>query len=235
MDQCVEQRKTTLTDAVAGALREVIQGREPGGGWGIELDVVQVAQVFVVDPQLRRQLEAEVRNSIKVKSDLSEIRTQEGIKLAQAESERRLKQEELTSERERVTLAREKLRLQRQLERDEIETETPVRLLKIQNQAEVLRQEMDKAGLETQLRQHQVQKDLLLDRAKQDLRKEILPLEQVPSIAASLAQLMQGVNLSVYGSDTNPLASVGPLVDLLSGIVRQSLERQAAGTQAAGG
>ena len=58
MDQCIEERKTTLTDAVASALRQVIHGRDGQPGWGIELDVVQVAQVFIVDQDLRRQLEA---------------------------------------------------------------------------------------------------------------------------------------------------------------------------------
>src|SRR5262249_16426675 len=121
MDECIAQRKTTLTDAVASALRQVIPGRGGEPGWGLELDVVQVAQVLIVDAQLRRQLEAEVRNGIRVKSELSGIRTREGIKLAEVESERRLQQEALQTERDRTAIAREQLRLRQDFERDKIE------------------------------------------------------------------------------------------------------------------
>jgi hypothetical protein len=52
MDECIEQRKTTLTEAVAAALRQAVQGGDGCPGWGIEVDVVQVAQVFIVDQNL---------------------------------------------------------------------------------------------------------------------------------------------------------------------------------------
>jgi regulator of protease activity HflC (stomatin/prohibitin superfamily) len=119
MDECIRERKTTLTDAVASALRPLAQG------WGISLDVVQVAQVFIVDQELRRQLEAEVRNAIKAKSELSEIQTREGIQIAETTSERRLQQEELESEREKARIAQERLRLDKELERARIEADTP--------------------------------------------------------------------------------------------------------------
>lgn len=82
MAECIEQRKTTLTEAVAAALREVAHGRDGQSGWGICVDVVQVAQVFIVDDELRRQLEAEVRNQLKSTSELSNICTQEAIQQA---------------------------------------------------------------------------------------------------------------------------------------------------------
>jgi regulator of protease activity HflC (stomatin/prohibitin superfamily) len=34
MEECIQQRTTTLTDTVASALEQVIQGRQPGQGWG---------------------------------------------------------------------------------------------------------------------------------------------------------------------------------------------------------
>src|SRR5512147_1237733 len=44
MKDCIEQRKTTLTDAVRNALNEVVQDTSTEAGWGVDIDVVQVAQ-----------------------------------------------------------------------------------------------------------------------------------------------------------------------------------------------
>jgi hypothetical protein len=210
MDECVQQRKTTLTDTVASALRGVErsegEGPQAGRGWGIELDVVQVAQVFIVDQELRRHLEAEVRNALKGRSELSEIQTREGIQVAQAASARRLQQEELEAERERARIDLEKLRLQKEHERAEIEAETPNQLLRIQQEEAVLQRQLDKHQLELRVRELAVRLELLGERARQDLRKEILPLEQAPEIARALSRMLQGAHLSVYGQDTALLA-----------------------------
>jgi hypothetical protein len=229
MEECIEQRKTTLTDAVASALQEVIRGPDGGHGWGIELDVVQVAQVFIVDNELRRQLEAEVRNTIKVKSELSEIQMREGIKIAQTTSERRLQQEGLEAERQRVTIAREKLRLQKDFEKAEVEADAPVRLLKIQQQAEVLARELEKSRLEVQVRELAARAETALDRVRQDLRKEVLPLEQAPALAGALARMFRGMNLSVYGQDGALLSSVAPVIDLLARRLREAVQTSAPG------
>src|SRR5262249_16248855 len=130
MRECIEQRESTLSDGVANALKRVVQGVTPEDGWGIALDVVQVAQVFMVDNDLRGQLEAEVRDAIQLKSQLSDIRKQEEIQQAKATSERRLRMEDMEAERERLAIAREKLQLQKQLERDQIEAEVPLRALR---------------------------------------------------------------------------------------------------------
>lgn len=222
MTECIEQRKTTLTDSVASALREVIEGHNRGSGWGIELDVVQVAQVYVVDTELRRQLESEVRNTIKSRSELSEIQLREGIRIAQTTSERRLLQEDLQAERERMRIAQEKLQLQQDYQRDQLEAETPVRMLKIEKEAEVLQQELDRYRLEAQVNERKTEAELVRERAKQNLRKEILALEQTPEVAQALAQLFQGVNLSIYGQDAGILQSLTPVVDLLVGHIRQA-------------
>jgi hypothetical protein len=224
MDECIEQRKTTLTDAVATALRQVIHGRDGEPGWGIDLDVVQVAQVFIVDAELHRQLEAGVHNAIRVKSELSEVRTREEIKLAEALSDRRLQQEGLELEREKTTIAREKLRLEKDFEREKIEAEAPNRLLQIEKQVEVLRRELGLYEVQAQVKERKVHAELIEAKAKQDLRKEILPLEQTPAIAEALSRMLHGVNLSVYGQEAPLLGSLAPLVDLLVNAVRSSLQ-----------
>ena len=80
MVNCIEQRKTSLTQVVETALQKTIHGADgQTNDWGIEVEAAQVAQVFIVDAELRKQLEAEVRNEIKVKSDQSNINSQEAI------------------------------------------------------------------------------------------------------------------------------------------------------------
>ena len=222
MAECIEQRKTTLTDAVAGVLRQVIQGSDRGPGWGIDLDVVQVAQVYVVDADLRHQLEAEVRNTIKSKSELSEIQMKEGIHIAQTASQRRLLQEDLQGERERVQIAREKLLLNKDFERDQLEADTPVRMLKIEKEAEVLEQEVDRYRLEVQANELKTQAELVAERARQELRKDLLAVEQTPAVAQALARLFRGLHLSIYGQDTALLGSLAPVVEMLVARLREA-------------
>jgi flotillin len=210
MSECIEQRKTTLTDVVSAT------------GWGITLDVVQVAQVFIVDQELRRQLEAEVRNQIKGQSDLSELRMHEELKRAQAASERRLQQEGLETEKERMAITRAKLQLQNELEREEIESKTPLRLLQIAMQQDVAQAEVALAHITNTLRTLEVEREMLLAQAQQKLRKEILPLEQIPLIAESAAKVWQGANLSIYGETAPVVATLGPLLEVLTQALRSS-------------
>ncbi len=228
MAECVEQRKTTLTDTVAVALQQVVQGNGERPGWGITLDVVQVAQVFIVDQELRRQLEAEVRNQIKSQSDLSELRMREDLKRAQAASDRRLQQEGLETEKQRISIARAKLQLQNELEREEIEAKTPVRLLQIATQQDIAQAEVALAQITKALRTLEVEREMLLAQAQQALRKEIMPLEQVPLIAEAAAKVWQGTNLSIYGETTPVVATIGPLVEILTHALRAGSPNSAA-------
>jgi hypothetical protein len=220
MKECIEQRKTTLTDTIRNALQQVINGKDEKG-WGIDVEVVQVAQVFIVDDDLRKQLEAEVRNQIRSTSELSDIKMQEEIELAKTSSERRLHQESLETEKQRLDIAQQTMELQKQFESEQIERDAPVQLLRIQRREEILKQELKMRKLEHEVKSLQAKTDVLADKAKQDLRKEILPVEQVPEIAQAVSQMLQGANLSVYGESAGPLVSaVGPLVELLANTLR---------------
>jgi len=223
MKDCIEQRKTTLTDAVRNALGEVVRGSDTEAGWGIDIDVVQVAQVFIVDNELRRQLEAEVRNQIRSTSDLSEIRMQEDIQLAKVVSERRLQQENLESEKQRVSIAEETFQLQKELEKNQTESDTPVQMLKMEHKLELMQKELELRRLEHEIKELEVRMTVLAEKAKQDLRKEILPLEQLPEIASSLSQMFKGVNLSVYGDATESVFSTyAPLIELLINTLKRA-------------
>jgi len=206
---------------VRNALKEVIDGKDGEKGWGIDMEVVQVAQVFIVDQELRKQLEAEVRNQIKSTSELSDIKMQEEIELAKASSERRLHQEALETEKQRLDIAQQTMELQKRFESEQIEIDAPVQLLKIKRQEEKLKQELKMRKLEHDVKTLEAETNILADKAKQDLRKEILPIEQVPEIAQAVSQMLQGANLSVYGESAGSLVSaIGPLVELLANTLR---------------
>jgi hypothetical protein len=230
MEECIEQRETTLTDHVSDALNRVISTHRDvenkGGDWGIEIDVAQVAQVFIVDEVLRRQLEAEVRDKIKATSDLSQIRTQEQVQMAQASSVRTLQLQEMETERALHEVTKEKLRLQKALEGEQIEAEAANQLLQSTKQREVLEQERTTRRLAAEVKALEVEEQMLMRRAEQALRKEILPVEQVSEIATALSSMFQGANLSIYGSDSDLVASVLPVVNLLTDRVRQVSNRR---------
>ena len=259
MTECIEYRKTTLTQVVAVALQKTVHGEDgQKNDWGIEVEVAQVAQVFIVDAELRKQLEAEVRNEIKVKSDQSNIHSQEEIRLANLASEdrlqekklaadkenlrrqeelelaqlarqRRMQTENLETERQTMQVEQEKLHLQVQAEQIRLETETPIRLLKLEKQLAVLQKELEMHQLQNQVKELEAAGTLFLERARQDLRREILPLEQAPQMVAAASKLLQGTNLSIYGENNQLLGQLAPIFEWLT----RTLQQTAANVQSA--
>jgi len=244
MNECIEQRKTTLSKVVEDALAATIH-QENGIDWGLTVEVGQLAQVFIVDVGLRQQLEAQVRNEIKLKADQSNIKADEETELAQMTSANRVAEQKLASSREELR-RREELELtdiarQRRMETEKLETqrsalaleqqrfeaemaaaeakvnsEAPVRLLRVAKDAEVLREELAVGELRNQVRASEVEREVLKQRVEQELRRLMLPLEQAPAIAESASHLFQGANLSLYGENAQVLGQLAPLLDVLS-------------------
>jgi len=252
MTQCIEERKTTLSGVVTAALEQTIHGDDrDANAWGIAVEVAQVAQVFIVDAQLRQQLEAEVRNEIKLQSDQSNIRTEEEVRLAEMASEdrvqeqklatdkdalrrqeeielaqvvrqRRAQAEDLVTTRQALELGQEKFRLELEVEQNRAKEESPVRLLKIANERAILQEELEMRRLQNQVKAFEVEAELLLERGRQDLRRDILPIEQAPQIVESASRVLQGTNLSIYGDGSQVVGQLGPLFDLLARAVQQA-------------
>lgn len=275
MQECIEQRKTTLTDAVASALRQAVQGQERG--WGIELDVVQVAQVFIVDQELRRQMEAEVRNQIRSSSELSNMRMKEELLLATTLTERKRLQETLETEIERARVEKERGRLNLELEQERqqvqakldsertrihgemereqlqletqlaqerlqsesetqrqriqaeaaleaarIEHDAPVQLLRLAKDHERLEQELERMRKLLELRELEVRQEMLSERAHHELRKELLPLEQVPVVAEAVGRMFQGAQLTFYGEASPLLSALTPALGVLSHALKEA-------------
>ncbi len=252
MVECIEQRKTTLSGVAEAALRSTIH--DAGGGasdWGIAVEAAQLAQVFIVDPDLRRQLEAEVRNEIKLRSDQADLRTteetqlsamasegrvqeqklagdreslrrEEAMELARLARERRMQAEQLAAEQQRLELEQQRFRSQMDAEQARVASEAPVRLFRIAREREILAEEMELRDLQARVKALDVERELLLPRAQQELRREILPLEQAPQIVESASKVLQGANLSIYGEDGQLMGQLGPLFEILTRAVRQA-------------
>lgn len=244
MAECIEQRKTTLSQVAATALQIASHGEAgtggaagapdeagPAGGrsgggaaaWGITIDVVQVAQVFIVDAELRRQLEAEVRSEIRARSEEADLRTGEQTRLAQMASDVRVQEQKLTGDREELR-RREALELADLARRHRVDAERRAgerRAFELER--EVLASRLELRRLERDIRALEVEQEVLLDRARQDLRREILPIEQAPRIVEAASRVLQGTSLSVYGDDARLVGQLAPVLDVLGRAVRDAV------------
>jgi hypothetical protein len=257
MAECIEQRKTTLSGVVEAAMAATVHGEgTQANDWGIEVEVARVAQVFIVDAQLRQQLEAEVRNEIKLKSDQSTIRSQEEIRLAELTSEgrvqekklatdrdslrrqeelelaqlarqRRMQAESLATDQQALALEQERLHSQLAAEQDRVNAEAPVRLLRIATESGILREELELRRLQNEVKAFDVEADLLLERARQALRLEMLPLEQAPRMVEAASRVLRGTNLSIYGENGQLLNQIAPIFELLTRSVQQATQGRA--------
>ena len=216
MKACIEERKTTLTDAVAGALGRVVSGDRAEAGWGIALELVQVAQVFIVDEALRLRLEAELRNDIAARAARSDIEMQEQVSLAKVSSERRLAVAELERERESAAIATEKLELEQALATARIDAEAPTARRRLTTARELCELELELAERQARLGELEAARDLALARAKQELEERILPLKQVPQVAESLGKVFHNADLALYGADNAVISTLAPLVDFVT-------------------
>lgn len=251
MVECIEQRKTTLSQVAAVALAETINDAD-GGGWGVTVEVAQLAQVFIVDTELRRQLESEVRNEIKLKSDASDLRTheeteltklasadrvaeqqlaadrerlrrEEELTLAQTARDRRMQTEQLETTRHALELEGARLHAELEAERDRIDTATPVRLHELESRDAVLRRQIETQQLRNALQALKVEHEMLLPTSKQALRREILPIEQTPQIVESAAKVLNGTSLAVYGAEAQIVGQVAPLLETIGRAVERSM------------
>ncbi|HEY5630099.1 MAG TPA: hypothetical protein VIR16_11365, partial [Candidatus Limnocylindrales bacterium] len=201
MPECIEGRKTTLTGVAAQALATAVAGGTSGDPWGIVIEAAQVAQVFIVDNGLRAQLEAETRNEIRLRADQSNIKTQQETQLTQMASQARVDEQQLAKEREdlrraeeldqarvardrrkaaedlataqqQMAIEQERFAAQMASDQAQLASERPVRLAKIEQEREALTQELVLRELATRVKALEVEREMLLARAQQELRRE---------------------------------------------------------------
>jgi hypothetical protein len=104
-----------------------------------------------------------------------------------------------------------------------LEAETPVRLLSLEKQTTILQKELEMRQLQNQVKELEAAENLIFERARQDLRREILPLEQAPQMVAAASTLLHGTNLSIYGENSQLLSQLAPIFELLTRSLQQSV------------
>jgi hypothetical protein len=223
MVECIEQRKTTLSNVIREALKATIHPPARADGWGLTLEVAQVAQVFIVDTELRQQLEAEVRNEVRLRSDQSTVRTEEEIQLAEMTSRDRVAEQKLLSDREALRRSESLVSTEMAAQRARIEAEAPVRLARIARDREALEQELEMRALENRVQAIRVEHDLQRARAEQDLRLEMLPVEQGPRIIEAASSVLHGANLSLFGEEAGLMRHVAPVLEAVSRAVERTM------------
>ena len=226
-------------------------GAGADGAWGVSVEAARVAQVFITDSELRKQLEAEIRNEIRLQADRSDLTSKEAIQLARLASEGRVLEQRLTSdqdavqrqeamalaelarerrmqtellatERQALELEQERFHAKATIDQDRLDTETPVRLQAIEIQAGDPARGVEAPGAPEPGEGDQVERDMLLDRARQDMRLEMLPIEQGPQIVEAASKVLNGTNLSIYGEGAEVMGGLAPMFELLTRAVRQS-------------
>jgi len=191
MDECINERKTTLTDAITQELSKVVES------WGIKISIVQVAQVFIVEEKIRRQLEAEVRNTLRANSELSDIKTAEAISLEESASKVRIKQEESENEKKVMAL------------------DTPLKIFEAEQDLLTMAKMLELYKLKEQMNMQKAKANLAVEVEENSVRKEMISLEQIPQIADSISKVYQGANLTFYKDSSDVMAGLKPVLDLL--------------------
>ena len=215
MDACINERKTTLTDAVTIELEKVVQD------WGIKISVAQVAQVFIVEEEIRKQLEAEVRNELRANSELSDIKTEEAISKETSASELRLKKEEFENQKERLKIEQERKELERDNDKKEIERLTPLKIFEAEQDMLTMNKMMELYELKEKMNVLKAKANLAEKIEKNKVKKEMLPLEQVPEIAESVSRMFNGANLSFYKDSSEIMSGVTPMIDMVTRALKQ--------------
>lgn len=319
MEKCIGERKTTLSQAVHQAVHTLVEN--PDSPWGVEILQSQVAQVFIIDEDLRKQLDAETRSSIETDSQNARLKSEADVTLIEINNQKRvidlkseneLHQLELRAklEEEQNTLrlreaansdkvARQKMEMEDARKKEEIRQSTSAELLHIQSQKEILQSQTDNkmheqdmialslekahevrqreiqssnalqrieienrdeilkreiefeynrsvrenemrieiaqseqellkekialARLDLELKSIEEEAILLKTKAEHEMKKELLPIQQMPEITKNLTGALEGMNVSVYGSDAGMIAGLEPILQSIGSILKSGL------------
>jgi transcriptional regulatory protein RtcR len=173
------------------------------------------------------RLRARVRNDIKAASELAGIEAAEKVALATVAAGRRARAEELETQRQASAIESESARLRNKLEQEKLEASEPVALLTIGSKQRLLREEIELRRVEQEVKRLEVAIDLTRRKARQDLRREILPLEQTPEIARALSGILGGAQISMIGGESSPLlAQLAPLLAYLRALLTRTTARE---------
>lgn len=214
MESCINERKTTLSQAITQELDKVVQS------WGVEVNVAQVAQVFIVEEDIRRQLESEVRNSLRTSSELFDIKTEEEIFRENAASKLRRKQDEFENEKERMRILYEQKKLELENQQKEMALQTPLKIFEAEQEMISMQKMIEVYELKEKMNALKAKANLAIEIEQNRVRKEMIQIEQLPQIAESISQMFQGANLTFYKDSSDVMSGVKPMMDMLAKAIK---------------
>lgn len=244
MEMTIRERNKTINADLNKRLKSIARGESGLKPWGIDVDV-HVQQVFPADSLIQSQLQAETKDKIKGEEQLSHITSDEIIKKASIASQKKLDSETHSREMEKISLeqAQDERRLQKQSrinslkfqqQKDEVVLKQEVEQERIRSEHLLKRQtyeedltllEREKELLEAQktiesLRNEvealNLEREINRERQFNEIKRDILPIEQMPEIAASFADALKGSKLSVYGENTDIMKPLSFIVDYIA-------------------
>lgn len=244
MEMAIRERNKTINADLKSRLKSIVRGESGLKPWGIEVDV-SVQQVFPADNLIQSQLQAETKDKIKGEEQLSHINSDEIIKTASIASQKKLDSETHSRELEKISLeqAQEERRLQKQSrinslkfqqQKDEVLLKQEVEQEKIRSEHLIKRQTLDEdltlldrekellearkiiESLRNEVEALNLEREINRERQFNDIKRDILPIEQMPEIAASFAGALQGSKLSVYGDNADFMKPLSFLVDYIA-------------------
>lgn len=214
MESCINERKTTLSQAITQELDKVVQS------WGVEVNVAQVAQVFIVEEDIRRQLESEVRNSLRTSSELFDIKTEEEIFRENAASKLRRKQDEFENEKERMRILYEQKKLELENQQKEMALQTPLKIFEAEQEMISMQKMIEVYELKEKMNALKAKANLAIEIEQNRVRKDMIQIEQLPQIAESVSQMFQGANLTFYKDSSDVMSGVKPMMDILAKAIK---------------
>lgn len=214
MESCINERKTTLSQAITQELDKVVQS------WGVEVNVAQVAQVFIVEEEIRRQLESEVRNSLRTSSELFDIKTEEEIFRENAASKLRRKQDEFENEKERMRIFYEQKKLELENKQKEMALQTPLKIFEAEQDMLSMQKMIEVYELQEKMNALKAKANLAIEIEQNRVRKDMIQIQQLPQIAESVSQMFQGANLTFYKDSSDVMSGVKPMMDMLAKAIK---------------
>ncbi|MAT45303.1 MAG: hypothetical protein CL609_23485 [Anaerolineaceae bacterium] len=211
MKECIEERKTTLTKGIWNELNIIIENEN----WGIHIEMCQVAQVYIVDENIRQQLESSVRNQIHQDSELSNIQTKTTIEKAKLLSDKEVQIQNNLNQKNNIQLILDLFQKEKEAEQNKMEISLPIENLRITNNLQLAKNE--NLLLRTQLSNEKIKNeiDFISKISAHKLKMEALPIEQRTKIAESLSNLFNGTNLSIFDTENNVIGWIEVLFSKL--------------------
>ena len=158
----------------------------------------------------------------KLAADQATLRREEEMEGARVARQRRDLTENFETEKQAGELEKQRLHAKLAAEEDRLTVEGPIRLLRIETERGILAEELVMRQLQNQVHLLNIERDLVLPRAQQEMRLALLPVENAPEIVEAASRVLHGTNLSIYGDGAEVLGQLGPLLGLVSRAVQQA-------------